>query len=178
MRKHVRARKARLAGGPSAGAADNCPEGTTGCGLLPPGCLNPTGTLWAGSVALGWQGSPANGGRLCRRRRASTRVFRTKSASLWSSSGDPVCWEPGGHADAQRAGSRAQKCPPASVPGPHAAPVAGCKSTSAPRGQGVLVGSLEPQRVAGVCWGLNQRWDELQGEHPPDTLLHLRSVLS
>lgn len=50
---------------------------------------------------------------------------RTKSASLWSSSGDRVCWEPGSDAWMPRGGDARPRVPPASAPGPPRCP-SGC----------------------------------------------------
>ena len=152
--------------------------GTTGCGLLPPGCLNHTGTLWAGSVALGAWGSPTDVGRLCRRASCSHRVSRTKSASFWGSPGGPVRWELQRDTLVPRG---ADACPGSPLPAPWAPTLrpwllaalpcgrvyTSCARMPAPRVQGVWWAPLEPQRVTGVCWGLNPAGGMSSKENTP-----------
>lgn len=84
--------------------------------------------------------------------RAPTRVFQDQSVSLWSSSGDPVCWEPGRDTLMPRGVDAGAPGCPQPAPGPHAAPCG--RNASSKGGRGVSWAPLEPQRVvAGVCWG-------------------------
>lgn len=91
---------------------------------------------------------------------------RTKSASLWSGSGDRVCWELGSDARMPRGGDARPRDPPASTPGPPRYPSGClphfCVDGIAPlvlerqlQGDGEFRGLPWSPRVAGVCWGLN-----------------------
>ena len=130
------------------------------------------------------------GGDCAGERRAPTRVFQDQECVLVEWFWRPCVLGAGeGHADAERGRCAPQGAlqPVPRAPTLHPWLVAtlpcgrvctSCAKTPAPRGQGVSWAPLEPQRVAGVCWGLNPEGgmsSKNTPRHP--ALLHMVGVV-